>query len=296
MNIINGEKIAESIKIKLKNLIEINKVTPKLAIIYTGYNVSSELYIEKKILWAKELGIETQFIHLPQTNDDEVLKIIHNLNKDKSIDGYILQFPLQKGLNSKKILFEIDPDKDVDGLSPISLGNLYHENPCFVSATALAVIECLKNASIYDDQKYSINELNKDDDELLTRYLLGKKVLIINHSLLVGKPLAAILLKYNTTLTIAHKYTDKSDLSKFVKNCDILITATGRPGIIKAEDIQDGQVLIDVGINKSAQGVHGDIDFSDMKNKNVLVTPVPGGVGPITVAKLLENTYKASIK
>jgi len=291
MKLVPGGKIAEKIKARLKQDIAANNLIKKLVIIYAGENEASQIYVDKKTLWAKEIGVETEVIRLLQTNTDELLEITDKLNSAKDVSGYIIQLPLPKGIDSKRVLANISTRKDVDGLSPMSLGNLYHDiQGGFTSATALAVVEVLKYIANYaDDQKYTVDELTQEDDEILTNFLEGKKVLVINHSILVGKPLAALLLRYKATVTIAHKSTQPQDLEKLIGNSEIVVSATGQSGLINSTMVHDGQILVDVGINKSALKIGGDIDPEVMQGKDIWLTPVPNGVGPITVVKLLEN-------
>lgn len=292
MQIIDGKKIAEHILSDIKEQVLPLSPKPTLAIIYAGENPASKIYVNKKLEAAKQVGIETELIRLPETNTEELLDVTTSLNERDEITGYIIQLPLPKGIDNNKVLANIAIKKDVDGLSPVSLGNLWHGNPCLVSATALAVMECLKFAVKYNDGKYEAEEMENEDMQL-KNFLKGKNILIINDTLLVGKPLSAILLRYRATVTIANEHTNERELKKFISRSKIIITATGQAGLIDKEMIHDGQILVDVGINKSALGVGGDIDPEGLKNKKIWYTPVPNGVGPITVAMLLQNTLKA---
>lgn len=276
MKLIDGLKIAEQQKKELAEKITsaAGSGTPKLAIIYAGQNEASQIYVDKKIAWAKEVGISAEMIRLPETDTEELIDIIKKLNTDNTVSGIIVQLPLPKNTDRKKILEAITPEKDVDGLSPISLGRLFHaQKEMLVSATALAVMDCLQYSGIEDFE--------------------GKNVLIINHSILVGKPLIAIMLNAKATVSIAHEHTPQEQLYKIIGENDIIISATGQSGLIKKEHLHNGQIVIDVGINKSAVGVGGDIDPTEMEDLDIWLSPVPNGVGPVTVIKLLENTYKA---
>ncbi|MBD3280796.1 bifunctional methylenetetrahydrofolate dehydrogenase/methenyltetrahydrofolate cyclohydrolase [Candidatus Dojkabacteria bacterium] len=297
VQLIDGLKISEHLLSDIRQ--EVSKLSPKpmLAIVYTGQNAASEIYVNKKMEAAKSVGIETELIRLSDTDTKELLAVTKTLNGRDEITGYIAQLPLQKNIDKKTVLRSIAPEKDVDGLSPINLGRLWHGQKCLKSATALAVVECLKYVAKYADGKYEVNEL-EDGEALLEDYLKGKSVLIINDSLLVGKPLGAIMLTNLATVTIANKHTNERNLKKFTSRADAIITATGQPGLITSDMVHNGQVLIDVGINKTALGVGGDIDPKGLESKNVWYTPVPNGVGPITVAMLLQNTllaYKTNI-
>jgi methylenetetrahydrofolate dehydrogenase (NADP+) / methenyltetrahydrofolate cyclohydrolase len=293
MKIVNGVKLAEDILKKLSERIKFNNLHPRLDIIFIGNNFASQVYVNKKIEQAKYIGIDTELHHYESLTQDKLVKLLNTLNKDKLVDGILIQLPIQGDIDTKFILQHIDFEKDVDGLNPISLGYLWQNQATgFVSATPLAVLECLKHIVIYSNSEYSSEELNQETIENeLKRYLSGKKVLVINHSNIVGKPLAALLLKYNTTLTIAHKYT--KNLNDYVLNSDIVISGTGIPGLINKENIPEHSVLIDVGINDTAKGIGGDIDYTGAESKIDWITPVPGGVGPLTVAMLLSNVVKA---
>jgi len=292
MAIIDGLKISEHILAGTKQGVSTLDQKPVLVIIYTGENEASQIYIDKKLEAAKLVGIETELVRLTDTTTEELIDITNVLNGREEVTGYIIQLPMQKGVDKNKVLANIDPQKDVDGLSPLSLGNLWHGNQCMISATALAVLECLKYAAKYEDGTYQAGEM-KNEEELMLRFLNGKNVLIINDTLLVGKPLSAIMLKNGATVTIANEYTPSRELQKFLGRSKIVITATGQPGLINSNMIHDGQVVIDVGISKTALGVGGDIDPKGLENMNIWYTPVPNGVGPITVAMLLKNTLDA---
>lgn len=296
MYIINGLKLAQQFKSELKEKVKTLQSPPNFVIIYAGYNDASQIYVDKKIQTAKEIGVNSELIRLKETTTEELIALIKRLNEDNAVDGYILQLPLPKNVDTREVLVHVDPKKDIDGLSPISLGLLYHKQPAFVSATALAVVEVIKYAARYADNQYTENEVPMADEDLLEGFLKSKNILIISHSILVGKPLNGILLNYGGTVTVAHQYTDKGFLATLIKNSDIVISATGVPGIINSDMVRDGQLLIDVGINKSALGISGDIDIKGMEGKNLWVTPVPDGVGPLTVIMLLKNVVQAAQK
>ncbi len=282
MHLIDGEKIALGIKQDLKQRIQFLKQKPTLAIVYAGYNEASEIYVNKKANWAKEIGIYTEIIRLPDTDNEELINTIENLNQNDEVSGIIVQLPLPKGVDTKRVLRSISLEKDVDGLNPLSLGLLWHGNKdIFISATALSVMECLRYVAQYSEME---------------NYLTGKNVLIINHSILVGRPLAALLLNHNATVTIAHKFTPAEKLKELILQNEIIISATGQSGLITSDMVRDRQVLIDVGIDKSSLGVGGDILRKGMETKDIFLSPVPNGVGPVTVAMLLNNTCKAHAK
>lgn len=293
MKLIDGTSIADKIISKLKSIIDSENLTPRLDIVYIGDNFASQVYIESKQIQAKKAGIETVLHQYKEIDEENLIELIQKLNKNKKVDGILVQLPIKGNLNTKNILRQIAFTKDVDGLSPKSLGYLWQwQKNSFAPATALAVIEVLKYISLYPDQKHLQDELDEAVSEAkLKSFLRGKDVLIINHSNLVGKPLAAILLKYNSTITIAHKYSKKIETK--IRNSEIIISGTGKPGLIKGEYLQDGQILIDIGINKTAEGIGGDVDKEGLVHKEGWLTPVPGGIGPLTVAKLLENVVEA---
>lgn len=305
MKIVPGEQIAEKIKQDVKNRVagRMSGPAPKLVIIYAGENPSSEIYVRKKVDWAEQVGIAVEVIRLPETSTEELLSITDRLNKDSETTGYIVQLPLPEGLDTKKILESIAVEKDIDGLNPLSLGMLFHGHKpgrnFHVSATALAVLECLSYISRYsDDGMYTEDEFNDQADLIesksLQKFLQGKNVLIINHSILVGKPLTAIFLNMKATVSIAHKFTQKDALQRLINESDIIVTATGQPGTLNFDMIHEGQIIIDVGINKSAEKIGGDVDVDGMKDMDIWLTPVPNGVGPITVSKLLSNLVSSS--
>ena len=289
MKLINGNQIAEKILARLQNTIQINKYDPQLDIIQVGTDYASTIYVEKKKNWAEKIGISVRVHKYDDISENKLMELVKSLNNLKKIDGILIQLPIKGDIDTKKILSTVAPEKDVDGLNPLNLGRLWQRiNIGFISATALAILECLKYISIFEDQKYSVDELhNNEVNKKLSQYLQGKNILIINHSILVGKPLAGILTNYNSTVTIAHKYT--KNLSTFSKQADIIISATGIPGFLKGEMIPEKAILIDVGIEETAKGIGGDIDYKGIEDKIAWITPVPGGVGAITVAKLLEN-------
>jgi len=277
MQLINGLLISEKILKQIKQKIKFNGIKPRLDIFYIGNNFASERYVNKKKAAGKKVGIDVE---------------VHDYNSDQ-VDGIMIQLPLPKHFDTVKILNTINPNKDVDGLTPDSLGALWQGlDYGFPSATPLAIIECIKYASIFSDNKYTVDELDETEvEENLFKYLKGKKILIINTSNIVGKPLSALLLRYFPTLTIAHKHA--KNLKELCLNSEIIITGTGIEGLNTQDMIQDDSILIDVGINESALGISGDISYRGAEEKIKWLTPVPGGVGPITVAKLLSNVVKA---
>ena len=270
-NIMDGRLVAESIRRRVKEEITDMKITPALAVIQIGDNKASDVYVRNKRKAAEEVGIRFEHIKFPDTiSEDVVLNEIARLNEDVSINAILVQLPLPTNFDEGKIINKIDPVKDVDGLTYQNVGNLVLENECLVPCTPLGVMELLKAYKV---------ELAK------------KNVCIVGRSNLVGKPLIQLLLKENATVTICH--SKSKDILYYTKFADVLIVATGHPNLIKSDMVKDKAVIIDVGINKEGNVLSGDVDFEDVKKKASLITPVPGGVGPMTVACLLKNVIKA---
>ncbi|MBP9758523.1 bifunctional 5,10-methylenetetrahydrofolate dehydrogenase/5,10-methenyltetrahydrofolate cyclohydrolase [Candidatus Dojkabacteria bacterium] len=279
MNLINGKHIAQKILDEIKLEISSLQKKPKLAIIQVGQNQASNLYVEKKLADANKVGIETELIYFNSSSFDQISSIIHELNSKEELNGFFIQLPFPVEGEAYKLFNMISPAKDIDGLNGINLGGIWqNDEAIFYPATVLAVIECLKYVA--DNQSVGLEE-----------FLLGKNVVIINHSVIVGKPLAGYLVGKNCTVTIAHKHT--KDLSGLTLEADIIISATGKMNLVTGEMVKDNAVLIDVGISKTEHGVFGDINADSMQTKNVWLTPVPDGVGPLTRAMLLKNTLKA---
>lgn len=271
MNIINGKILSEKILDNLQKEIKLLKVKPSLDIILIGKDPNSLLYIEKKTKKANTIGININIREFEKTvKEEEVAKAVRELNEDKNCNGYYIQLPLPKQINEQELYSLIDPKKDVDGLSPINQGKILQGDftPPF-PATVLAVIKILDSLNLN---------------------LESKNCVIVNHSNIIGKPLAAYLINQNATVTICNKYT--LDLAAYTKNADILISATGVPHLINSEMVKEGCIVIDVGTGRLNGKICGDVDFENVKNKAKAITPVPGGVGPMTIACLLENVLK----
>ncbi len=288
MKKIDGIKIAEKIDLETKEIIQNLGTVPKLVILYIGENFASEIYINKKIKKAESLGLKAEILHLQNPSTDDVLKTINNLNNDDSVTGYIIQLPVPSNINLFKVLATIDIKKDVDGLNPFNLGLLFHSNKALnISATALATIKCLQ--FVLDE------DLENTDIKKLSKFLSGKKILIINNSILIGKPLNALLSNLKATLTIANKNTKTTYIKELIQTADIVITATGVPGLVKANDLRDRQIIIDIGIKRlNKHSVVGDVEFDEqkLKDKDIWITPVPNGIGPVTVSMLFNNLVK----
>ncbi|WP_058485212.1 bifunctional methylenetetrahydrofolate dehydrogenase/methenyltetrahydrofolate cyclohydrolase FolD [Defluviitalea phaphyphila] len=276
--IIDGKKISQDIKDELKKEVEeLNKkeIYPGLAVVLVGNNPASKVYVSNKKKACEYIGIRSFSYELPEeTSEEELLNLIDVLNKDEKVNGILVQLPLPKHINEKKILLAINPKKDVDCFHPynvglITIGDLDGFLPC----TPAGIIELIKRTNI--------------DIE-------GKKCVVVGRSNIVGKPVSLLLLSNNGTVEICHSRT--KNLSGICKEADILVAAIGKPKFITADMIKEGAVLIDVGINRLENGkLCGDIDFENCKEKAKAITPVPGGVGPMTIAMLMKNCVKAAL-
>lgn len=270
--IIDGKKIAAGIREKLKQKIAALPSAPQLAIVLVGNDEPSLIYVRNKQKAAAQIGLLSQLHHLDENiSEEELLKIIAQLNADSEINGIIVQLPLPKHLNTNRIINAISPLKDVDGFHPYNTGMLQNnEKPYFIAATPLGVMQLIKSVS---------------------PNLSGKNVVLIGASLIVGRPLATLLLNQECTVSITHAQTRK--IKELTSKADILVAACGVAKLVKADWIKENAILIDVGINRENGKLCGDIDFDDVKEKALAITPVPGGVGPMTIAMLLSNTVDA---
>ena len=272
--IIDGKKIAEELRVELKKKIIEFKATyksvPGLTVILIGEDPASKIYVKNKQKYAKDIGINSEIIKYQENVDEKtVLDKISKLNNDKKISGILVQLPLPKQINKKKIIDAILPEKDVDGFHPVNVGNLSSGYEGKVPCTPLGCYLLLR-------------KVEKD--------LKGKHAVIIGRSNLNGKPMAQLLLKENCTVTITHSKT--KDLKNECKRADIIIAAVGQPKLVKGDWVKKGAIVIDVGINKTANGLEGDVDFEEVSKVAKAITPVPGGVGPMTIACLLSNTIE----
>lgn len=269
--IIDCRKIADEIISKSKKDVEnLNKIgmVPRLAIVLVGDDEASKIYIRNKTKACEKAGIQTQEILLPQkTSENDLIGMIEKLNSDKSITGILVQLPLPDHINENKICQIINPAKDVDAFSPTVFGNFIFQNGGLIPCTAYAIIRVLKHENIE---------------------LEGKNCVVVGRSKIVGKPIAALMLNHNATVTVCHSKT--KNLSFFCKSSDIIISAAGKPNLITADMVKKGAVVIDVGINRSSDGkICGDVDFHNVEPLTSYITPVPGGIGPVTVAMLIHN-------
>ena len=273
--IIDGKKIAAECREALKAKIASLHQKPSLAVIQVGDNPASSIYVHSKEKACTEVGIISKTFHLTDSiSEDELLELITDLNKDNDINGILVQLPLPKQLNEKKILEHIDPIKDVDGFHPVNTGLMIQKSSkAYIPCTPKGIIQLIKS-------------VKKD--------LSGLTAVVIGRSLIVGIPTAHLLLAENCTVTIAHSKT--KNLPEICRNADILVAAVGKAELITEDYIKPDALIIDVGINRTEQGLKGDVKRSASEQKAAYFTPVPGGVGPMTIAMLLENTYEAYLK
>ena len=275
--IMDGKKVSQETKKeiirKTKEFKDRTGVVPGLASVLVGNDPASEIYVRNKRRACGKCGMHSEEYNLPEEiTEDELLSLIEQLNLDKKIHGILVQLPLPPHIDSTKVIRKLSPDKDVDGFHPENMGKLFQGEPNLISCTPYGIEKLL--------DYYNIE-------------IVGKHVVVIGKSNIVGKPAAAVLLNRDATVTIAH--LESKDLESITKIADILVIAIGDPQFIKKEMIKDGAVVIDVGINRNEDGkIVGDVDFEDVKKKASYITPVPGGVGPMTIAMLLWNTLEAA--
>ena len=280
--IIDGKKFAQELRNEIKKEIESIKktrnTTPGLTVILVGNHTPSEIYVRNKELSAKEVGITSEVIRFESSiTQEKLIEVIHGLNKDKKVHGILVQLPLPPHINGSKIIEEIDPKKDVDGFHPVNVGNLSSGKDSLVPCTPLGSYLLIKNVQ---------------------KNLTGLEALIIGRSNLNGKPMAQLLLKEDCTVTIGHSKT--KNLKELCQKADIVVAAVGCANLVKGDWVKEGAIVIDVGINreedkteKKGYKIVGDVEFDSVVKKARAITPVPGGVGPMTIACLLNNTLKA---
>jgi methylenetetrahydrofolate dehydrogenase (NADP+) / methenyltetrahydrofolate cyclohydrolase len=267
-----AREVYAQVRREVEQLMRERGVRPSLAAILVGDDAPSRLYIENKQRACREVGIDPQLHRLPaDITEDELVHLIYRLNRDSRVHGILVQLPLPERALENAALAEISPDKDVDGLSPASQAALLGGQPGLRPCTPLAVMELIDRTGID---------------------LTGKRAVVIGTSALVGKPLALLLLERNATVVLCHEFT--ADLPAEVGAADVLISAVGKAGLISGEWVRPGAVVIDVGINRTPDGVRGDVDFESARQRAGFITPVPGGVGPMTVAMLVRNTLRAA--
>lgn len=270
--IINGKEQAQSIREELGVVMAANNHHPHLAVILVGNNEASLIYDRNKQKAAQAIGMECDIHHLvEETSEEDVLKLVEKLNHDKEINGILVQLPLPGHIDSRKVIESIVQEKDVDGFTPLNAGLLQAKDErAIVAATPSGILALLKKV---------IPDLS------------GKHVVIIGRSNIVGRPMASLLLNQDCTVTITHSKTQ--NISDLTRQADILISACGCPKLVKKDWVKKGAVVIDVGINRIDGKLCGDVDFEDVLETASYITPVPGGVGPMTIAMLLSNTYQA---
>ncbi|MDL2122954.1 MAG: bifunctional methylenetetrahydrofolate dehydrogenase/methenyltetrahydrofolate cyclohydrolase FolD [Deltaproteobacteria bacterium] len=284
--IISGTEIAKEIRIELKQEIaelkEKHGLTPGLATVLVGDDPASRVYVGQKDKSCNNLGIYSKMINLPgDVAEEDLLKLIDELNNDSSIHGILVQLPLPEHINETRVLYAIDPNKDVDGFHPVNVGKMVIGEKCFLPCTPHGVLELLSRSGVKTE---------------------GAEVVIVGRSNIVGKPVLNLMLQKrpsgNATVTLCHTRT--KDISFHTKRADILIVATGHPKTVTGDMVREGVVVIDVGVNrigKTPEGkaiLVGDVEFDSVKEKAAAITPVPGGVGPMTIVMLMKNTVEAA--
>ena len=286
MILIDGKKIAQDISKELKeevqNYVDKGHRPPHLVAVLVGNDPASSYYVKSKERKAKKTGYTSEVIYLDEeTTEKELLQLVDQLNKDSQIDGFIVQLPLPGHIDEQKIIMAIHPDKDIDGFHPENIGRMVAQLPGFLPATPYGILELINRYQIPTE---------------------GKKAVVIGRSLIVGRPLSIMLSQKraggNASVCIAHSRT--KDLKKLTKDADIVVTAIGKPEFLKADMVKEGVAIIDAGINEvpdpsssKAYKLVGDVDFEEVSKKASYITPVPGGVGPMTIAMLLKNTLLA---
>ena len=285
MIILDGKKTSNDIKAEIsesvKEIVANGSRPPHLAAVIVGNDGASLTYVSSKVRACKRVGFDSTLINLPEsTSEDELLEKVNELNNDEQIDGYIVQLPLPKHIDSQKILMAVDADKDVDGFHPTNFGKMALSLPTFISATPFGIMELLK--------RYDVETS-------------GKHTVVIGRSDIVGRPISILMSQKsnpgNSTVTLAHSRT--KNIEELTKQADIVISALGVPNFVKADMVKEGAVIVDVGITRvtdnSAKGykIVGDVDYENVSKKSSYITPVPGGVGPMTIAMLLKNTLLA---
>ncbi len=273
--LLDGKHLASKIRLDLKNKVSEENLKPNLAVIMCGDNEASNVYVNIKSRACNEVGVDFEEYRLGNNvTENQLLELIDNLNKDKDVNGILVQYPIPKNFDLIKVASKIAPEKDVDGFNPYNIGLLNIGNPHFIPCTPLGIMKLF--------EYYNID-------------LEGKKAVIIGRSNVVGKPMAECLLNKNATVTVCHSKT--KNLKEELLQADIIIAAAGRKNIVTSDMVKDGAVVIDVGTNRDENGVLcGDVDFENVKDKSSFITPNPGGVGPMTVAMLCSNVIDAYIE
>lgn len=273
--ILDGKQIAKEYRQRLKNQVNDLKeygFTPKLSVILVGNDGASQSYVKSKKKAAEKIGMISEIIHLDESTSEEVvLSELNRLNNDDTVSGILVQVPLPKQVSEQKVLEAINPEKDVDGFHPINIGKLYIDEQTFVPCTPLGIMEILKHADIN---------------------LEGKNAVVIGRSHIVGQPVSKLLLQANATVTILHSRT--KNMNAHLKQADVIVSAVGQPGLVTKENVKKGAVIIDVGNTPDENGkLKGDVAYDEIKEIAIAITPVPGGVGPLTITMVLNNTLLA---
>ena len=243
-----------------------------LAVILAGENPASKVYVRNKIKACEETGIKSMEYYLPDSvSTDELVELVKTLNADESVDGLLVQLPLPVGVDEKAVLGAVTPEKDVDGFHAVNAGNLLLGNPCLAACTPSGIMELIKSTSTT---------------------ISGKHAVVVGRSNIVGKPIALMLLGENATVTICHSRTQ--NLASYTREADILVVAIGKKEFITGDMIKQGSIVIDVGMNREDGKLYGDVEYASASEKAAYITPVPGGVGPMTITMLLKNTVKAA--
>ena len=276
MQIIDGKTVSASVRDRIKTEVEALKNNGKetgLAVIIVGEDSASKVYVNNKKKGCEQVGINSYEYALPEeTTTEELLELIEKLNSDTKVDGILCQLPLPSHIDEKTVINSITPEKDVDAFHPVNTGHIMIGDHSFLPCTPAGIIEMLK---FYNIQ------------------ISGKECVVIGRSNIVGKPMAMLLLQNNGTVTVCHSKTE--NLAEVCRRADILVAAVGKANFVTADMVKDGAVVIDVGMNRNAEGkLCGDVDFENVKDKCSYITPVPGGVGPMTITMLLNNTLTAS--
>lgn len=273
--ILDGKQIAKEYRQRLKNQVNDLKeygFTPKLSVILVGNDGASQSYVKSKKKAAEKIGMISEIIHLDESTSEEVvLSELNRLNNDDTVSGILVQVPLPKQVSEQKVLEAINPEKDVDGFHPINIGKLYIDEQTFVPCTPLGIMEILKHADIN---------------------LEGKNAVVIGRSHIVGQPVSKLLLQANATVTILHSRT--KNMNAHLKQAGVIVSAVGQPGLVTKENVKKGAVIIDVGNTPDENGkLKGDVAYDEVKEIASAITPVPGGVGPLTITMVLNNTLLA---
>lgn len=272
MKLLDGKVVSEHLLTQLKQEIIDKNLQPKLVVIQVGNDPASSVYVRNKQKTAEKIGIQSETIQADETiTQDELITLVNKYNEDDTVNGILVQLPLPNHIDERTILESIWPSKDVDGFHPLNVGKLNIGQQEMIPATPAGIMELLKHYHIP---------------------IKGKHVVIVGRSNIVGKPLAHLLLNEHATVTIAHSQTE--NLKALTKQADILVVAVGRAEMITADYVKDNAVVIDVGINRMENGLRGDVNFNDVKSKVAWITPVPGGVGPMTITMLMSQTIQAT--